>query len=148
MSRAGVGCRGNGVGRAVRPRTPRRLASARRPVTGLHLHPTPSVKSRTVTQFVTPVKPRAVFSLKTGKLETADRKPRNAGTWPQKMQSLSAEFQHPAPHRFIGDVEPTLGEQFLHVSVAQREADIKPHRVLNDPGRKAMTAIRKLSHGS
>jgi len=35
------------------------------------------------------VKPRAVFSLKTGKLETADRKPRNSGTWPQKMQSLS-----------------------------------------------------------
>jgi hypothetical protein len=41
-------------------------------VTGIHLHRTPSVKSRTVTQFVTPVKPRAVFSLKTGKLETAD----------------------------------------------------------------------------
>ena len=58
-------------------------------MTGIHLHPTPWVKSRTVTQFVTTVKPRAVFSLKTGKLETADRKPRNAGTWPQKMQSLS-----------------------------------------------------------
>jgi hypothetical protein len=59
-----------------------------------------------------------------------------------------AEFQHPAPHRLIGDVEPTLGEQFLHVSVAQREAEIKPHRMLNDLGRKAMTAIRKRSHGS
>ena len=59
-----------------------------------------------------------------------------------------AEFQHPAPHGLIGDVEPTLGEQFLHVSVVQREAEIKPHRMLNDLGRKAMTAIRKRSHGS
>jgi hypothetical protein len=31
-----------------------------------------------------------------------------------------------------------LGEQFLHVSVAQGEAEIKPDRVLNDLGRKAM----------
>jgi hypothetical protein len=38
--------------------------------------------------------------------------------------------------------------QFLHVSVAQGEAEIKPDRVLNDLGRKAMTAIRKLNHGS
>jgi hypothetical protein len=41
-----------------------------------------------------------------------------------------------------------LGEQFLHVPVAQREAEIKPDRVLNDFGRKAMAAIRKLGHGS
>jgi hypothetical protein len=46
------------------------------------------------------------------------------------------------------DVETALGEQLLHVSVAQGEAEIKPDRVLNDLGRKAMPAIRKLSHGS
>jgi hypothetical protein len=40
------------------------------------------------------------------------------------------KFQHAAPHRFIGGVEPTLSEQFLHISVAQREAEIKPDRVL------------------
>ena len=39
-----------------------------------------------------------------------------------------AELQHPTPHRFIGDVEPALGEQFLHVAVAQREAEIEPDR--------------------
>jgi hypothetical protein len=67
---------------------------------------------------------------------------------PQLARDQRAEFQHPAPHRFIGDLEPALGKQFLHVSVAQREAEIKPDPVLNDLGRKAMTAILKLSHGS
>jgi hypothetical protein len=77
--------------------------------------------------------------------------PSRARAWaalPQLARDHRAEFQHPAPHRFIGDVEPTLGEQFLHVSVAQGEAEIKPDRMLNDLGRKAMTAIRKRSHGS
>jgi hypothetical protein len=33
--------------------------------------------------------------------------------------------------RFVGHVEPAFGEQFLHVAVAQREADIEPNRVLD-----------------
>ena len=77
--------------------------------------------------------------------------PSRARAWaalPQLARDQRAEFQHPAPHRFIRDVEPTLGEQFLHVSVAQGEGEIKPDRVLNDLGRKAMAAIRKMSHGS
>ena len=74
--------------------------------------------------------------------------PSRARAWaplPQLARDQRAEFQHLAPHLFIGDAEPTLGEQFLHVSVAQGEAEIKPDRVLNDLGRKA---IRKLDHGS
>jgi hypothetical protein len=77
--------------------------------------------------------------------------PSRARAWaalPQLACDQRAKFQHPASHRFIGDIEPTLSEQFLHVSVAQREAEIEPDRVLNDLGRKAMTAIRKRSHGS
>ena len=50
---------------------------------------------------------------------------------PQLGRDQRAELQHPAPHRFIGDVEPTLGEHFLHVSAAQGELEIKPNRVLN-----------------
>ena len=76
--------------------------------------------------------------------------PSRARAWaalPQLACDQRAEFQHPAPHRFIRDLEPPLGEQFLHVSVAQGEAEIKPDRVLNDLGRKAMAAIRKLNHG-
>ena len=77
--------------------------------------------------------------------------PSRAWAWaalPQLARDQRAEFQHPAPHRFIGDVEPTLGEQVLYVSIAQGEAEIKPDRMLNDLGRKAMAAIRELNHGS
>src|SRR6516165_2251229 len=49
--------------------------------------------------------------------------------WPrptlaQPSRNRRAELQHPTPHRFIGDVEPALGEQFLRVAVAQRKAEI------------------------
>ena len=48
--------------------------------------------------------------------------------WPrptpaQPSRNRRAELQHPTPHRFIGDVEPALGQQFLHVAVAQRMCD-------------------------
>ena len=52
--------------------------------------------------------------------------PSRARAWaafPQLAGDRRAEFQHPAPHRFIGDVEPTLDEQFLYVPVAQGEAE-------------------------
>ena len=51
------------------------------------------------------------------------------------------ELQHPTPHRVIGEVEPALGEQILHVSVAQGEAEIEPNRVLDDLGREPMAAV-------
>ena len=38
----------------------------------------------------------------------------------QLARDQRAEFQHPAPHRFIGDVKPTLGEHFLHISDTRR----------------------------
>jgi hypothetical protein len=75
--------------------------------------------------------------------------PSRARAWAalsQLARDRRAEFQHPAPHRFIGDVEPTLGQQFLYVSVAQGEAEIKPNCVLNDLGRKAMSAVGERSH--
>jgi hypothetical protein len=56
------------------------------------------------------------------------------------------ELQHPSPHRFIGDVEPSCGQQFLDIAVAQGEAEIEPDRVLDDLGRGAMAAAAELSH--
>ena len=41
-----------------------------------------------------------------------------------------------------------LGEQFLNVAVAQREAEIEPDRVLDDLGRKTMAAIAERSHAA
>ena len=39
-----------------------------------------------------------------------------------------------AAHGLIGDVEPPLGEEILHVAVAEGEAEIEPNRVLDDHG--------------
>src|SRR5215831_20594398 len=51
------------------------------------------------------------------------------------------ELHHPAPHRFIGDLDPAFGKQVLDVAVAQGEAEGQPDRVLDDLGREAMTAV-------
>src|SRR6516162_7772772 len=57
------------------------------------------------------------------------------------------ELKHPTPHRFVGEVEPALGEQILHVAVAQGEAKVEPNRVLDNRRRKAVAAIREQGHG-
>src|SRR5207247_8308293 len=67
--------------------------------------------------------------------QLAHQPPRDRGT----------ELQHPAPHRFTGDVEPTLGEKILDVAVAQREAETEPNCVLDDLGREAMAAVAERS---
>jgi hypothetical protein len=45
------------------------------------------------------------------------------------------ELQHPPPHRLTGHLETALREQILNVPVAQGEAEIDPHRMLDDRGR-------------
>ena len=57
---------------------------------------------------------------------------RPKATLAQPARDRGTEFQHPAPHRFVGDVQSTLCEEFLDVAVAQGEAEIKPDRVLDD----------------
>ena len=44
------------------------------------------------------------------------------------------ELQHPSSNRFIGDVQPALGEQILDIAEAQGEAKVQPHRVSDDVG--------------
>src|SRR5436305_14556736 len=56
------------------------------------------------------------------------------------------ELQNPAPHGFIGNLQASLGEELLHVAVAQGESEIKPDRVLDDRRREAMSAIGRLIH--
>jgi hypothetical protein len=56
------------------------------------------------------------------------------------------ELQYPAPHRFVGNVEPSVGKQFLDIAVAQGEAEIKPDRVLDDLGREVMAAVAERRH--
>ena len=71
---------------------------------------------------------------------------RPRATLAQPSRDRGTEFQHPTPYRFVGDVEPALGQQFLDIAVAQGEAEIEPDRVLDDLGRKTMAAIAERSH--
>jgi hypothetical protein len=42
------------------------------------------------------------------------------------------ELDNPSPHRFVGDVQPALGEQILDIPEAKREAKIEPHGMSDD----------------
>src|SRR5215469_5861113 len=64
----------------------------------------------------------------------------------QPSRDRRTELQHPAAHRFVGDIEPSFGQQFLDIAVAQGEAEIKPDRVLDDLGREAMAAVAERAH--
>src|ERR1700737_1256373 len=66
--------------------------------------------------------------------------------WRSRRAIAGPNFQHPAPHRFVGDVEPALGQEFLDIAVAQGEAEIEPDRVLDDLGREPMAAIAGQGH--
>src|SRR5262249_44148593 len=43
--------------------------------------------------------------------------------------------------RFVRDIEPALGVEFLDVAIARREAQIQPDRMLDDHRRKAVAAM-------
>jgi len=64
----------------------------------------------------------------------------------QASRDRGTELPHPAPHRFVGDVEPSFGQQLLDIAVAQGEVEIEPDRVLDDLGRGAMAAVAERSH--
>src|SRR5271166_2323510 len=71
---------------------------------------------------------------------------RPRATLAQPSRDRGTELQNPAPHRFVGDVEPSVGQQLLDIAIAQGEAEIKPDRVLDDLGREAMAAVAERSH--
>ena len=50
------------------------------------------------------------------------------------------------PHRFVGDVEPSFGQELLGIEIAQSEPEIEPDRVLDDFRREAMAAVAERSH--
>ena len=71
---------------------------------------------------------------------------RPRATLAQPSRDRGTELEHPAPHRFVGDVEPSFGQQLLDIAVAQGEAEIEPDRVLDDLGREAMAALAERAH--
>src|ERR1700687_1691169 len=38
---------------------------------------------------------------------------------PQRPSDCRSEFEHPSANALIGDVEPTLGKQLLHIAIAR-----------------------------
>jgi len=59
----------------------------------------------------------------------------------QRVRVGLAEFLAPLAHRLVGDDHPALGKQFLHVAIAEREAEIQPDRMADDRGWEAMTSV-------
>src|ERR1700752_1211119 len=57
-----------------------------------------------------------------------------------------SEFQYPTSYRLVGGVEPSLGEEFLDVAIAQHQAQIEPDRMLDDHRRKAVAATGDFGH--
>jgi hypothetical protein len=66
--------------------------------------------------------------------------------FPQPSRQRRSELQHPAADHFVGNLEPTLDEERLHVAVTQGETEIEPDRVLDNRWRKAVAAIRQQGH--
>jgi len=56
-----------------------------------------------------------------------------------------AELPAPPPGRFVGQDHDALDEQFLHVAVAEREAEVQPDGVANDLRREAMALLEQKS---
>jgi hypothetical protein len=60
--------------------------------------------------------------------------------------SIAADANPPDPTRqvdgaLVGDVEPALREEILNVSVAEREAQVDPDRMLDDNRRKSPVIV-------
>ena len=71
----------------------------------------------------------------------ASRDRTGAATFGYRPRDHRSELLHPAPNGFVGDVEPALGEEILDVSVAEREAQVEPDRMLDDNRRKPETTV-------
>jgi hypothetical protein len=65
---------------------------------------------------------------------------------PQSPSDCWSEFEHPTASALVGDVEPTLGKQFLNIAIAQGETKVQPDGVLDDDRWKAMPAIGDRNH--
>ena len=66
----------------------------------------------------------------------------------QPSRDPRTELQHPSPHRFVGDVEPSFGQGLLDIAIAQSEPQIEPDRVLDDLRREAMAEVAERSHAT
>jgi hypothetical protein len=67
-------------------------------------------------------------------------------SWPgpstaQLVRVGLADFPAPLADRLVVDARPAFCEQFLHVAIAEREAEVQSGRVTDDRGREAMALV-------
>ncbi len=60
---------------------------------------------------------------------------------------LTADIQHPPPHRLVGDIQTALDEQIFDVAIAEREPHIEPNGV-PDNHRRELVAGKRDRHAS
>jgi hypothetical protein len=56
------------------------------------------------------------------------------------------ELQNPSLHRFVGDIQPALGEQILDITKAEGETKVEPHGAPDDRRRELMACKANRRH--
>ena len=59
----------------------------------------------------------------------------------QPIRVVPPKLQTPLPNGFMGDVDTAFAQQFLHVTIAQREAVIEPDPMADDLAGKAVIFV-------
>ena len=65
----------------------------------------------------------------------------------QFFREEESEFYSPFAESFVADLDATLVEQFLHVSVTQGKAVVEPNRVLDNADRESVAVRLGVGHG-
>jgi hypothetical protein len=81
--------------------------------------------------------------------QNCTRASRSLGTLNQRAQTAGEgwpELERSPPDRLIGDIEPTFGQDFLHISITERELQVEPDGMPDDLGRELVTAIEDGLH--
>ncbi len=66
-----------------------------------------------------------------------------ASSAPQPPRVVEPERLTPLADRFVRDRNAALGEEIFHITEAQAEAVIEPHRVTDDLGWKAVSVVAR-----
>ena len=59
----------------------------------------------------------------------------------QPIRVVLPKLQTPLPDGLMGDVDPAFAQQFLHITIAQREAVIEPDPMADDLAGKAVMFV-------
>lgn len=67
---------------------------------------------------------------------------------PDPRSKDPAEFQRLLANRLVGHVDATLCEQIFNISIAEREPEVEPNRMLDNRGREAVAGVGEAAHAA